>query len=158
MPVRFWLLSAACAILPDADAIGFLLGVPYNSTFGHRGFTHSILFALIIGLLVTELFFGDAVRFSRQWWLLVLFFFVSTVSHPLLDMLTNGGLGVALFSPFSNERYFFPWHPIQVSPIGVAPFFSTRGMRVILSEMLWVWLPGGVAVGIVEVWRRVVRA
>jgi inner membrane protein len=54
--------------------------------------------------------------------------------------MTTGGLGVAFFSPFSNTRYFFPWRPIAVSPIG-ARFFSPRGFAVLLSEALWVWTP-----------------
>ena len=49
------------------------------------------------------------------------FLFLCTMSHALLDALTDGGLGVAFFSPFSNERYFFPWTPIRVSR-----FFSAR--------------------------------
>jgi inner membrane protein len=155
MPARFWALAAICSILPDADTLGFWLGVPYDSTFGHRGFTHSFLFAAIIGLLVVELFFSDAPRFSREWWTLALFFFLATASHTLLDMTTNGGLGVALFSPFSNERYFLPWRPVKVSPIGVASFFSARGIAVIVSEMLWIWLLATVMVA-VEMWRRMV--
>jgi len=55
-------------------------------------------------------------------------------SHPLLDALTDGGLGVALLWPFSAERFFFPWRPIPVSPIGVG-FFSLRGIRVALAEL-----------------------
>jgi inner membrane protein len=68
------------------------------------------------------------------------FLFLSALSHPLLDMLTNGGLGVALFAPFSKERFFFPWRPVEVSPIGFN-FFSEWGARVLLSEFRWVWLP-----------------
>ncbi|HEX7809721.1 MAG TPA: metal-dependent hydrolase, partial [Thermoanaerobaculia bacterium] len=49
-------------------------------------------------------------------------------------------LGVAFFSPFSNVRYFFPWRPIRVSPIGPR-FFSARGLATLQSELLWVWLP-----------------
>jgi inner membrane protein len=70
-----------------------------------------------------------------------LFLFLSTLSHPVLDALTNGGLGVGLFAPFTNERYFFPYRPIEVSPIGVGAFFSHRGLIVMLSELKWVWLP-----------------
>jgi inner membrane protein len=147
MPARFWALSAACAVLPDADALGFYLGVPYGSMFGHRGFSHSLLFALILGLLVTQLFFANTARFSREWRSLAAFFFIVTASHPLLDMLTNGGLGAAIFSPFNNARYFFPWRPVQVSPIGVASFFTARGLAVITSELLWIWLPFTVVVG-----------
>jgi len=31
MPWRFWVLSITCSILPDADVIGFTLGVPYSN-------------------------------------------------------------------------------------------------------------------------------
>ncbi len=76
-----------------------------------------------------------------------------TASHGLLDAFTNGGQGVGFFLPFDTRRYFFPWHPIQVSPIGFA-FFSERGMSVLLSEMLWVWLPTAALVAPVLLYRR----
>lgn len=141
MPTRFWILSVVLAILPDADALGFSLGVPYGSVFGHRGFTHSLLFAFIIALLTVAVAFHSIPAFSREWLALVGYFFLVVVSHPVLDAMTTGGLGVALLSPFDLTRYFFPWRPIQVSPIGVKAFFSSWGLRVIISEILWVWLP-----------------
>jgi inner membrane protein len=55
--------------------------------------------------------------------------------------MTDGGLGIAFFAPFDNERYFFPWRPIAVSPISVTAFFSERGLAVIRSEILWIWIP-----------------
>jgi inner membrane protein len=44
-----WLLFAAIfsTILPDFDVITFHFGIPYSHPLGHRGFTHSILFAFI---------------------------------------------------------------------------------------------------------------
>src|SRR5678815_3579050 len=66
-----------------------------------------------------------------------------TASHGLLDALTNGGRGIGFFAPFSNHRYFFPWRPIQVSPIGVG-FFSPRGLRVLASEAGWIWVPSAI--------------
>jgi inner membrane protein len=69
--------------------------------------------------------------------------FVATASHGLLDAMTDGGLGVAFFSPFNNHRYFLPWRPIRVSPIGLGRFFTERGFVVIRSELHWVWLPAG---------------
>lgn len=125
-------------MLPDADAIGFAFGVRYGSIFGHRGLTHSIAFAVLVGFLVGTFAFGKQSTASRL--KLVLYFALVTLSHPLLDALTNGGLGVALFAPFSAERYFFPWRPIEVSPIGMR-FFSERGLEVLASEVIWVWLP-----------------
>lgn len=139
MPLRYWVLTAACAMLPDIDAIGFAFGVRYNSMLGHRGLTHSIAFALLVGLTVGMLAFGKRQTGPGKLQL-VFYFALVTLSHPLLDAMTNGGLGVALLAPFSAERYFFPLRPIEVSPIGMQ-FFSERGLEVLVSEVIWVWLP-----------------
>jgi len=72
------------------------------------------------------------------------YFFLATASHGLLDAMTDGGLGVAFFAPFENRRYFLPWRPIQVSPIGIGRFFSERGVAIFQSELLWIWLPAAV--------------
>jgi|SRR6185437_5795762 len=141
LPLLFWILSIVCAIIPDADTIGFKYHIAYGSTFGHRGFTHSIVFALLLGLIISWLFIKLTSFDKKQRWKLILYFFIVTLSHPLLDACTNGGLGVAFFSPFSNHRYFFPFHPIQVSPIKVGSFFSDWGLRVLLSEFIWIGLP-----------------
>lgn len=140
MPPRFWLLSALCAMLPDADVVGFAFGVDYGDVLGHRGLTHSLAFALVVGVVVVALAFREVEPFSRQWWSLAACFFVVTASHGALDALTNGGLGVAFFAPCDATRYFLPWRPIEVSPIG-AGFFSGRGIEVMASEIVWVWLP-----------------
>ena len=42
--------------------------------------------------------------------------------------------------PADSERYFLPWRPIPVSPIG-SGFFSARGVSIVASEMRGVWLP-----------------
>jgi len=144
VPRRAIPIGMIATVLPDADVVAFKVGIPYAHTFGHRGFSHSIVFALIVAALGT-LIVGRAASppFRRR---LAgssptfLFLLLCAVSHPLLDALTNGGLGVAFFSPFSNERYFFPWRPIRVSPIGPR-FFSDSGVATLKSELAWVWLP-----------------
>lgn len=125
------LLGAIGSILPDADVAAFVFGIPYAHTFGHRGFSHSIVFALAFALLATVILRGRVATFA--------FLFLCTMSHGVLDALTDGGLGIAFFSPFSNERYFFPWTPIRVSPLGVG-FFSARGLETLWSEVVWVWV------------------
>src|SRR5882724_8229242 len=132
-PKRVWAVGAFCSVIPDFDVIGFHFGVRYADFWGHRGFTHSLLFAAI---LATVSFFAtirvalpSLGRFS-----LWLYFFLCAASHGLLDALTDGGLGVAFFSPLDNHRYFLPWRPIQVSPIGAARFFTHRGLAVLQSE------------------------
>lgn len=137
--IYFWLLAGLCAIIPDADVIGYWLGVERGGMFAHRGLTHSIAFALVFGAFaafVARKYLRTGISFFK----LFVFFALATFSHPLLDMLTDGGSGAALLAPLTNERFFFPWRPIEVSPIGLR-FFGSRGVEVILSEMLWVWLP-----------------
>src|SRR4029453_12412873 len=110
-------------------------GVRYDSMLGHRGLTHSIAFALLVGLAVGMFAFGKRPTGPGKFQL-VLYFTLVTLSHPLFDALTNGGRGVALFAPFSTERYFFPLRPIEVSPIGMQ-FFSERGLEVLAREVNW---------------------
>ncbi|HLL77166.1 MAG TPA: metal-dependent hydrolase [Pyrinomonadaceae bacterium] len=153
MPARFWLLSALCAVLPDADVLGFAFRIRYGDLLGHRGLSHSLAFAAALGVLVASLFFRDARVLSRRWWSLAAYFAAVTASHGLLDALTDGGLGVAFFAPFDDGRYFFPWRPIEVSPIG-AGFFSRRGLAVLASEFVWVWLPSLLIVAAVRGWRK----
>ncbi len=74
-------------------------------------------------------------------WTAFLALFISAASHGLLDALTNGGLGIAFFSPFSNRRWFLPWRVLEVSPIGLLALFSRRGLRVLGSEVRYVWVP-----------------
>ena len=133
------LVAAGCvaSVIPDVDAVGFAAGIPYGHTFGHRGFTHSLFFAAAVALLSLPI----ARRLGASPVSTVAFLFASTASHGLLDAMTTGGLGIAFFSPFSNERYFLPWRRIAVSPIGVASFLSRRGLYVIESELLWIWTP-----------------
>lgn len=141
IPARFWVWAGLCSVLPDLDVIAFAFGVPYRSLWGHRGMTHSLLFAVLIGGVIAWMFRREELaRMNRSRLSLAVFFSLATASHPLLDSLTDGGLGVALLAPFSNARYFAPWRPIRVSPIG-PDFFSARGMQVLGSEIVWVWLP-----------------
>lgn len=134
---RFWCLIILCSILPDIDSIGFHLGIPYSSFWGHRGITHSLTFAAILAVCVA-MGFSSALR---RPWMFALLLFLVTATHGLLDAMTDGGLGIAFFSPFDLQRYFLPWRPILVSPIGVGRFFSARGLRILWSEIVWVWLP-----------------
>lgn len=148
-------LAAFCAfsaVMPDLDTIGYALGVPYGSVWGHRGASHSLVFAL--GWAVASVLLARRLGATRR----ITFFtvWISTSSHTLLDMLTNGGKGVALWWPWSAERVFFPFRPIRVSPIG-ADFFSERGLQVMGSEVCWVGLPSlAVALGLLG-WRLVRR-
>jgi inner membrane protein len=142
-------MGAACSVVPDLDVIGFHFGIPYGDFWGHRGFTHSLVFAAILAsAAVLIVFRREEPGLGR--FPLWMYFFLATASHGLLDAMTDGGLGVAFLSPFNNTRYFLPWTPIRVSPIGVSRFFSPRGLEVMRSELLWIWLPAGLL--LVSVW------
>lgn len=137
-PWWYWATGCVLSVIPDLDVIGFHFGIRYGDLFGHRGLTHSLPFALVFAGLLCLLFRQPSpVRGSR----LFAFLFLAMASHGVLDAMTNGGLGVAFFSPFTNARYFFPFNPVQVSPIGVDRFFSEKGRAVIFSEVKWLWLP-----------------
>jgi inner membrane protein len=152
---------SAVSMLPDADVIGFSLGVRYEDPWGHRGATHAFAFAVIVGLaagLMARLrsdrqerasafaqIGDDALRRDKSAWQARwfkspalrtgLFAAVVLATHPLLDTLTDGGLGCALFWPFDLTRYFAPWRPIQVAPIGLG-FLSPYGAIVAMSELV----------------------
>jgi inner membrane protein len=129
----FWVLAGFLPMIPDFDAFST---AAYGTTFGHRGFTHSFVFALGIGLLAAGLTF----KFLKmRFWTLAVFFFVITVSHGILDAFTTGGYGILWLWPFSNTR-FGPWGPIRVADIGFE-WPSPWSSMAVRSELFWVWLP-----------------
>jgi inner membrane protein len=141
VPPRFWVLSVLCAALPDVDGLGLHCGIPYAHMFGHRGFFHSLCFAALLGLLVACFAFANVRKFSRSWCLLWLYFTLVTASHGITDACTDGGLGVAFFAPFDHTRYFFSWRPLVVPPVHFFAMFSSWGVEVVVSELLYIWLP-----------------
>jgi inner membrane protein len=137
-PTPPWGLPSANSCSPSASTG---LGVPYASLWGHRGLTHSLLAAAIVAAIGTLL--AQLARPARRpaTARLALLLFLATASHGVLDALTTGGLGVAFFSPWHLERYFFPLRPIKVSPLSIRAFFGGKGLRVLASEVVWVGLP-----------------
>jgi inner membrane protein len=146
---RLGLAAAACAAAPDLDVIPIWLGVPWGHVLGHRGITHSLAFAAALAGVVAVVAFRAPGRRLGAWLVL----FAATASHGVLDAMTDGGIGIAFFAPFDDGRYFLPWRPIPVSPIGVGRFFSARGAAVLRAEVLLVWLPAFL-VALIAVWRR----
>ena len=132
-------LGALCSVVPDLDVIGFPLGIQYDDMWGHRGLTHSVVFAALLAGIVVALWYRTKPAVALTG--LFLYFFLCTASHGVLDAMTNGGLGVAFFSPFDTTRYFFTMRPVLVSPIEMSEFFSAYGIRVLASEAAWIWLP-----------------
>lgn len=137
VPGRLLAAGAIASVLPDVDAIGFWVGVPYEHLCGHRGITHSLAFACALGAVAA----ARAAWFGASRRSVFLVIALSAASHGVLDALTDGGLGVAFLSPFSNERWFFPWRPLVVAPIGLDGFFTRWGAEILLAEAICVWGP-----------------
>ena len=137
--LTIWGLGALCSVLPDLDVISFYFGLPYGHVLGHRGLSHSLFFAAGLASIAAVLL-RRTIPVARLW----AFFFLATASHGLLDAMTNGGLGVAFFAPFSDARYCLPWRPIVVSPISIRAFVGPRGLQVMGSEIGWIWAPSAV--------------
>ena len=137
IPPRLLLAGVLASILPDLDVLAFRVGIPYVSAFGHRGFSHSLILALAVAALGAGLARHLSSRPKPVFWFLL----IAMASHGVLDAFTNGGLGVAFLWPFSDQRFFAPLTPIEVAPLRLSRFFSPRGLSVLWSELLWVWLP-----------------
>ena len=129
--------GVVASMIPDLDVLAFRLNIAYAHDLGHRGASHSLFIALVLGFIAATL--AAKLRSTRL--SAFTFVFISAASHGLLDMLTNGGLGVALWWPWSNERYFFPCQVIEASPLSLRRVFGPAGLAVFKSELLWVWFP-----------------
>jgi inner membrane protein len=135
VPRPLLIAAIAASMLPDADVILFRFGATYDDVWSHRGFSHSLGFAVLLGIVaalmlrrhVAPLFAFAVIAFSAA-------------SHGLLDMMTNGGHGIAILWPLSDQRYFFDWRPVQVSPLA-ASRLPMRATAIARTEILWVWLP-----------------
>jgi inner membrane protein len=154
VPPRLLLAGVVVSMLPDLDVLTFSWGVPYAAPLGHRGFSHSLLFAVALALLGTVAFRALRAPPARTF----AFLFVACASHGALDALTTGGLGVAFLWPWSDHRFFAPaaLRVIAVSPLGLR-FFSARGLTVLGSEVLWIW-PAALALSLMLVGVRRLRS
>ncbi len=145
------------ALLPDLDVLGFFAGVPYTHAWGHRGVTHSLLFATLAGALVGTLWArrDRSQRASPAPFVAVgLLAGTSCASHGVLDALTDAGHGIGFFIPFDNGRYFFQWRPLHTSPLGISAFFSERGLAILSNEASYLALPCAVTAAIGLALRR----
>lgn len=136
---RLALAFALAAAAPDLDVVAFAHGIPYAHPLGHRGFSHSLLFAAFFGASLGVLSLGG--QYRKHLLPVLITGFVAVASHGLLDAATDAGLGIGFFIPFDNDRYFLPFRPIETSSTNPVAFFSRRGWEVLKSEMVWVWLP-----------------
>jgi inner membrane protein len=132
MPWAYWGTAALLACAPDGDVFS---SAQYGTLMGHRGITHSLLFAAALSLPVAAVAYR---RFGMRWWALAGLLFAIVASHGLLDAMTRGGASIPFFWPL--EGRYGNWGPMHVSDIAVQ-LPDPRTSRAIRSELLWVWLP-----------------
>ncbi|HAD13131.1 MAG TPA: hydrolase [Saprospirales bacterium] len=142
------IVAGFCVFAPDLDVLAFHFGVPYSSEWGHRGWTHSVTFSIALGVIASWIMQRSLSWNKLTWWLVI-----STLTHPILDMMTNGGRGCALGWPVWKDRVFLPFRPIQVSPLSVEDFFTPWGLSVLASEVIWIGMPGLMLVGFARLWQ-----
>lgn len=115
--------------IPDIDFIAATWLDTSSNLLAHRGFTHSILFALIVTFILAML----AERWHRphniSFWRWLMFFGAAILTHIFLDAFNNYGVG--WFEPFSHYRISF--NTVYVAD----PFFSIApGIALVMLLVL----------------------
>ncbi|HEX5111206.1 MAG TPA: metal-dependent hydrolase [Saprospiraceae bacterium] len=117
--------------IPDIDFLAGFWSTTPETLLAHRGFTHSILFGLLIvpvfALIAERVHRPHNITFRKWMW----FFAIEVFTHLFIDAFNNYGIG--WFEPFSHHRFSF--NAIYVAD----PFFSiwpgiACGMLVVLNS------------------------
>jgi membrane-bound metal-dependent hydrolase YbcI (DUF457 family) len=128
----------AGALLANAADFDFGLVFALHSRAWHRGFTHSLAFALLVCALFL---FGLGLRRARA----AAGYGLAYASHALLDFATTKvGGGVELFWPFSSERLGLGWRGLSELPSRLMPaeIFKALCLELalfapLLAAVLW---------------------
>ena len=100
----------AGAFLANLADLDFILVFIFHSKIWHRGFSHSVLFGLIVCLILV-LSLGK--RYIRE----SIAYGLAFTSHGILDYVTTReGGGVELLWPFSAERFVLGWVGLSEMP------------------------------------------
>jgi len=111
------LWGAIAGTIPDLDVFLMQFYHPIDAALMHRGFSHSLLFALAagpaLGWLIHRLY---KKRYEQKTWMWL--FFLSIVTHPMLDIFTNYG-----------TEFLWPWNyritfnsVFVIDPLYTVPF------------------------------------
>ena len=133
VPWRLIIVASIVSAAPDLDA-GFhhFLGVPETSILSHRGATHSLFVALCFGA-----FAAICHRLLEVRRLTAAVVIASAMaSHGLLDMMSDGGRGVAYLWPISSNRFFAEWRPLHTMPISLRHIFEQSLARLVSDAWL----------------------
>lgn len=111
------LLGAIGGTLPDLDVFLRFFYDPLDAALVHRGFSHSLLFALLAGPILGWISHKlSKEKFTFKMWALL--WFLSIVTHPMLDIFTN--YGTQFFWPFSPRLTFNT--VFVIDPLYTLPF------------------------------------
>jgi inner membrane protein len=129
---RAALYGAAAGALPDVDVLFSIGGDFIDQLVTHRGITHSLFFAPVVGPILGWLIWRrERSRHAdpelRNLWMLVIT--LALLSHPLLDLLTP--YGTQLLLPFSDARF-----AVNAMPI-IDPAYSL----LLALGLLLAWMP-----------------
>ncbi len=157
---RLAIAATLCAVWPDVDLASLAWEVRPTDLLGHRGLTHSIPIAALVSAVVALVWFRALGIGSRAWRRVLAFLFGAAASHGLLDAMTTGDAGVALFAPFENGRHMLPLELLPSCPVGLDEYLGAWGFLTLANEILYVVVPLGLLVTFSnepELRRRMVR-
>jgi inner membrane protein len=117
MGAKAALWGAIGGTLPDLDVFLCLFYDPLDAALVHRGFSHSLLFAFLAGSCLAFISYklSKTDHAFKTWYLL---WFLSIVTHPLLDIFTN--YGTQFFWPFDWRLTFNS--VFVIDPLYTLPF------------------------------------
>lgn len=130
---KYWLPLLLSGFLANAADFDFALVFLLGSKEFHRGFTHSIMFAVVI-CAVYLLYFG------REKYRQALAYGLAFASHFILDFVTTKiGGGLELFFPFSKERIGLRWFGLSEVPskLSILEIFQAIGLELLLFTPLF---------------------
>ena len=119
---RYFIPLLMGAFLANAADFDFALVFILHSKAWHRGFSHSIILALIVCLifllLLGKLHIREAIAYG-----------LAFASHGILDYVTTKeGGGVELLWPFSSERLVFGWVGLSELPSRMPPIEIVKSL------------------------------
>ena len=133
IPRVTWAGVAVAVVVLDVDALPRLWGGGDLAWLGgHRAFTHSLTFAVLCGALLSLMLVHGTIVRLRLWLALA----AAIATHGLMDVLGSNGQGVQFLSPFSDQRYVSPWHPLGDGIVGdtLAFLVAWLAARVIIQR------------------------
>jgi len=124
---RYGVALLAGALLANAADLDFALVWAFHSRAWHRGFTHSLFFAAVVGLLFVAVKGRARLREALALGL-------AFASHGALDWFTTReGGGIELLWPFSSERVMLGMWGLSEVPSRLPP---SGVLKALLIELL----------------------